>query len=169
MDELFVILHSVTLQLHPPHIWPPDLQNGEGHEYNVLGGGNVSFLFLFTPSAFFSSNYFLHPFMYSCCILVLSMVSSLVCSFLLWRKVPLCIWESLCFPPTWSLAVFLLLLEALCHMLGISTCAGEVFSYVLISIWQKRKLWEFHQHLQTKLLSFTSRITQILNAGSKKI
>lgn len=46
MDEFFIILYSVTLQLHPTHIWPPDLQNGEGYEYNVLGGGNVSFLFL---------------------------------------------------------------------------------------------------------------------------
>lgn len=127
----------------------------------------------FTPSAFFSSNYFLFP---SCIH-----IASLSCLWFLLLCVHSCYGEKhLCAfgnPSAFHPCEPCLCLScfrrpfATCWESALATCweSGEVFSYVLISIWQKRKLWEFPQHLQTKLLSFTSRITQILNAGSKKI
>lgn len=94
----------------------------------------------------------------------------LSCVFILLRRKtpPFCFAGALCLPPGCRPAEAELAPPRLGDVWRGSARAGEVLSYVLISAWQRR-LWEFHQHPQTKLFTSTSSVTQISNESSKKI
>lgn len=64
---------------------------------------------------------------------------------LLWRKEPPCVlWGPFAFCLWAGLAEPVLFQEALCRCWE-AACAGEVFSHMPLSLWSRRRFWDFHQ------------------------
>lgn len=89
---------------------------------------------------------------------------SFFCVHLLWRKEPqLYLGGSPCLLPACRASQVC----APCHAKPAG--AAKVFKYMIINIWQRRRLWGFLSSPQPKLLSSTSTMTLRFNESLKKI